>query len=64
MIACRNLRPTILLLDALEHLHDSLGILKEVSKLLEPGGHVIVSVPNVAHLNVAIPLLWNCPVLC
>ena len=49
----------ILLLDVLEHLPDSLGTLKEVSKLLEPGGHVIVSVPNIAHLSVAIPLLFR-----
>jgi 2-polyprenyl-3-methyl-5-hydroxy-6-metoxy-1,4-benzoquinol methylase len=49
----------ILLLDVLEHLPDSLGTLKKVSKLLEPGGHVIVSVPNVAHLSVAIPLLFR-----
>jgi 2-polyprenyl-3-methyl-5-hydroxy-6-metoxy-1,4-benzoquinol methylase len=43
----------ILLLDVLEHLHDSTGTLQKLSKLLEPGGHVIVSVPNVAHLSVS-----------
>lgn len=48
----------ILLLDVLEHLPDSLETLKKVTKLLEPSGCVIVSVPNVAHLSVSIPLLF------
>jgi len=47
----------ILLLDVLEHLPDSTGTLKKLSKLLMRGGHVIVSVPNIAHLSVSIPLL-------
>jgi len=47
----------ILLLDVLEHLPDSTATLRKLTKLLEPGGQVIVSVPNVAHLSVSIPLL-------
>src|ERR1700733_96048 len=47
----------ILLLDVLEHLPDSTATLRKLSKLLEPEGHVIVSVPNIAHLSVTIPLL-------
>lgn len=47
----------ILFLDVLEHLTDSLGTLKKLSETLEPGGCVIVSVPNVAHLSVSMPLL-------
>jgi 2-polyprenyl-3-methyl-5-hydroxy-6-metoxy-1,4-benzoquinol methylase len=47
----------ILFLDVLEHLTDSLGTLKKLSKTLEPGGCVIVSVPNLAHLSVSLPLL-------
>ena len=47
----------ILLLDVLEHLPDSTLTLKELAKLLIPGGHVIVSVPNIAHLSVSLPLL-------
>lgn len=47
----------ILLLDVLEHLPDSTATLRKLSKLLEPGGHVIVSVPNIAHLSVSVPLL-------
>jgi 2-polyprenyl-3-methyl-5-hydroxy-6-metoxy-1,4-benzoquinol methylase len=47
----------ILLLDVLEHLVDPVGTLKRLSGLLSPGGHVIVSVPNIAHLSVSLPLL-------
>jgi 2-polyprenyl-3-methyl-5-hydroxy-6-metoxy-1,4-benzoquinol methylase len=47
----------ILLLDVLEHLPDSTTTLRKLSKLLEPGGQVIVSLPNLAHLSVSIPLL-------
>ena len=47
----------ILLLDVLEHLPDSTRTLQRLSSLLENGGHVIVSVPNVAHLSVSVPLL-------
>ncbi|MEY9884254.1 class I SAM-dependent methyltransferase [Bradyrhizobium sp. USDA 329] len=49
----------ILLLDVLEHLVDAKTVLQNVRGLLEPGGHVVVSVPNVAHLSVAVPLLFK-----
>lgn len=47
----------ILLLDVLEHLPNPSATLKTLSKTLTAGGHVIVSVPNVAHLSVSLPLL-------
>jgi 2-polyprenyl-3-methyl-5-hydroxy-6-metoxy-1,4-benzoquinol methylase len=47
----------ILLLDVLEHLENPTDVLRNLTKLLEPGGHVIVSVPNIAHLSVTVPLL-------
>ena len=47
----------ILLLDVLEHLPNSTAILQKLSRLLATGGHVIVSVPNIAHLSVSVPLL-------
>ena len=49
----------ILLLDVLEHLTDSAKVLRSVQQLLEPQGHVIVSLPNIAHLSVSIPLLFR-----
>jgi SAM-dependent methyltransferase len=47
----------ILCLDVLEHLTDSVSTLKKLSTRLRPAGHVIVSVPNIAHLSVSVPLL-------
>lgn len=44
------------LLDVLEHLPDPAGVLDEVLGLLAPGGQVIISVPNVAHATVRLPL--------
>jgi 2-polyprenyl-3-methyl-5-hydroxy-6-metoxy-1,4-benzoquinol methylase len=48
----------ILLLDVCEHLVDPGYLLRSLRQLLEPGGHVIVSIPNIAHLSVTIPLLF------
>jgi SAM-dependent methyltransferase len=47
----------ILLLDVLEHLIEPLETLRRLSTILRPGGHVVVSLPNVAHLSVSLPLL-------
>jgi 2-polyprenyl-3-methyl-5-hydroxy-6-metoxy-1,4-benzoquinol methylase len=47
----------ILLLDVLEHLPDSSRTLQDLARHLVPGGHVIVSLPNIAHLSVSMPLL-------
>jgi SAM-dependent methyltransferase len=47
----------ILLLDVLEHLVDPLRILKEITERMDYSGTVIVSLPNVAHASVSLPLL-------
>jgi 2-polyprenyl-3-methyl-5-hydroxy-6-metoxy-1,4-benzoquinol methylase len=47
----------ILLLDVLEHVPDSANTLQKVRQLLQAGGRIIVSVPNIAHLSVTLPLL-------
>ena len=47
----------ILLLDVLEHVVDPAGTLKKLSTRLSLGGSVIVSVPNVAHVSISVPLL-------
>jgi len=49
----------ILLLDVLEHLIDPASTLKRLSTLLRADGQVIVSVPNIAHLSVSLPLLFG-----
>lgn len=47
----------ILFLDVLEHLSDPMAVLKRFVAQLSEVGTVIVSLPNVAHLSVALPLL-------
>ncbi len=49
----------ILFLDVLEHLPDPAETLRRLTARLAPGGTVIVSVPNVAHWSVALPLLFR-----
>ncbi|MCK1590086.1 class I SAM-dependent methyltransferase [Bradyrhizobium sp. 169] len=49
----------ILLLDVLEHLPDPVKTLRSIRGLLTEGGRIIVSVPNVAHLSVTLPLLFR-----
>jgi SAM-dependent methyltransferase len=48
----------IVLLDVLEHLPKPAEYLKEVRSLLSPEGHILVSVPNVAHWSVRFPLFF------
>jgi SAM-dependent methyltransferase len=46
----------VLLLDVLEHLVDPWDVLRRVAAIMAPHGTVIVSVPNIAHLSVSVPL--------
>lgn len=43
--------------DVLEHLADPLGALTVLNRRLEPGGMVVISIPNVAHLWIRLSLL-------
>jgi SAM-dependent methyltransferase len=45
--------------DVIEHLSDPLRVMRELRRHLAPGGVVIVSVPNVAHLSVRFALLFG-----
>jgi 2-polyprenyl-3-methyl-5-hydroxy-6-metoxy-1,4-benzoquinol methylase len=47
----------LLCLDVLEHLPDPGAVLAKLAKLLSPGGVVIVSLPNIAHFSVSLPLM-------
>ena len=47
----------VLLLDVLEHLTNPEGTLKKLAARLNAGGSIIVSVPNISHLSVSVPLL-------
>jgi 2-polyprenyl-3-methyl-5-hydroxy-6-metoxy-1,4-benzoquinol methylase len=49
----------MLFLDVLEHLPQPEAVLRRFVAQLALGGTVIVSVPNVAHLSVALPLLFK-----
>jgi 2-polyprenyl-3-methyl-5-hydroxy-6-metoxy-1,4-benzoquinol methylase len=49
----------ILCLDVLEHLNDPWTTLKRLHNLIAPGGILIVSVPNVQHFSVVLPLLFK-----
>jgi len=47
----------ILLLDVLEHMTDPFSFYAEMAALLTPGGKIFISLPNVAHWSVRLPLL-------
>jgi 2-polyprenyl-3-methyl-5-hydroxy-6-metoxy-1,4-benzoquinol methylase len=47
----------VLCLDVLEHLMQPLDVLKRVTSNMPDGGTVIVSVPNIGHASVSLPLL-------
>ncbi|HZM64566.1 MAG TPA: class I SAM-dependent methyltransferase [Candidatus Saccharimonadales bacterium] len=47
----------IVFLDVIEHLYDPVEVFKVVKKHLNPGGSVIFSIPNMAHLSVRLMLL-------
>lgn len=45
--------------DILEHLHEPLPVLKRINQLIKPHGKIIVSMPNIKHWSVMIPLLFK-----
>ncbi len=47
----------MLFLDVLEHLSDPVSVLTRLTSQLVAGGTIIVSLPNVAHYSVSLPLL-------
>lgn len=49
----------VLCLDLLEHLVDPWQTLRQVSRLIRPGGQLIASLPNVRHHSVLLPLLFS-----
>ncbi len=48
---------TIVAADVLEHLKDPLSALQRLRAFLRPGGHFVISLPNVAHGSVRLALL-------
>jgi SAM-dependent methyltransferase len=49
----------ILCLDVLEHLVDPWMIVRSLSKLLKPGGVIILSLPNIMHRSPMVPLFFK-----
>lgn len=49
----------VLALDVLEHLRNPERVVAQLAAMMDEGGTFIVSVPNVAHVSVALPLLIN-----
>lgn len=49
----------VLALDVLEHLRNPERVLEQLVPMMNPGATLIVSVPNVAHLSVSLPLLFG-----
>lgn len=45
--------------DVLEHLNDPWQQLERLSKLLKPGGKIIVSLPNIRYYEVSLPLVFR-----
>lgn len=48
---------TVLTLDILEHLVDPWRVLEQIHRLLKPKGRLVVSIPNMRHYSVTVPLL-------
>ena len=48
---------TVLCLNVLEHVFDCYGLVSELSRVLEPGGHAIIDIPNIAYIKHVLSLL-------
>lgn len=48
---------TIVFADSLEHMPDPAAVLNRAGSRLAPGGRIVISLPNVAHLTVRLELL-------
>ncbi|MEW5746235.1 MAG: class I SAM-dependent methyltransferase [Nitrospirota bacterium] len=49
----------LLCLDVIEHLANPWRVTKELSTLIKPGGYLIVSLPNIAHISILSGLLFR-----
>ncbi|WP_261389038.1 class I SAM-dependent methyltransferase [Qipengyuania aquimaris] len=49
---------TVLCLDVLEHLVDPWGVVAIIDKHLSKGGALVVSLPNLSHWSVTVPLVF------
>ena len=49
----------VLMLDVLEHMTDPFEFFAQVVSRMKPGAHALISLPNVAHWGVRLPLLFG-----
>jgi ubiquinone/menaquinone biosynthesis C-methylase UbiE len=47
------------MLMVLEHVFDVFHAVEEANRVLRPGGHLIVAVPNISYMRITIPLLFG-----
>ncbi len=47
----------VIIADVLEHLRDPWTVLRRVREIQPPGGQLLLSIPNIQHYSVSIPLL-------
>ena len=53
---------TVLCLNVLEHVFDWYGLVDELSRVVEPGGHAMIDIPNIAYVtHVLSPLRGRAP---
>ena len=50
----------IMFADVLEHLKDPMAVLKDAADLLEEGGTIIASIPNICHNDILIKMFYDC----
>ncbi len=50
----------LLLLDVIEHMAEPEAFLTTASQVLNPGGIILLSVPNITHWSVRLPMLFGC----
>ena len=48
----------IVCLDVLEHVRDPWKLLKALGDLLQPNGHILLSIPNVRNFRIVLPLVF------
>jgi 2-polyprenyl-3-methyl-5-hydroxy-6-metoxy-1,4-benzoquinol methylase len=49
----------VLCLDVLEHLHDPWNSLSRIGESIAPGGYLIASIPNIAHISILSDMIFK-----
>ena len=49
----------VILSEVVEHLQNYLPVIHEVGRILEPGGHLVLSTPNIARLHSRLHYFWS-----